>query len=174
MRRVQLLMLLMVTALPSTSLAGQQIAAGQPVANGETTETNRAPIIPFLEGTDVFWTLAKKDALDDEPVFFPNKLEGNIFPHLVFYQNFTDILDIDRQAQRAADLKSGKDVREMAMVLSGTPAVRIRMLRDRSAPVRTPSYMPRGNFQFLWVRGLKDGIPAAERNKARGIAQFIE
>jgi hypothetical protein len=37
----------------------------------ETTETNRAPIIPFLEGTDVFWTLVKKDALDDGAAFFP-------------------------------------------------------------------------------------------------------
>src|SRR6185436_1467196 len=98
----------------------------------------------------------KKDALDENAVWFPNKLEANIFPHLVFYQNFSDILDIDRQAQRAAGQTESKDVRETAMVFSRTPAVRIRMLRDRSAPVRTPSYMPRGNFQFLWVRGLKD------------------
>jgi len=56
----------------------------------------------LFEGTDVFWTLVKKDALNDKQVFIPNKLEANIFPHLVFYQNFTDILDIDRQAQRAA------------------------------------------------------------------------
>ncbi len=80
MRRVQLLLCLIVTVLPATSFAGQQIGAGQPVTTSETTETNRAPIIPFLEGTDVFWTLAKKDALDDKRVFFPNKLEGNIFP----------------------------------------------------------------------------------------------
>ena len=60
------------------------------------------------------------------------------------------------------------------MVFSGTPAVRIRMLRDRSAPVRTPSYMPRGNFQFLWVRGLKDGIPPADRGKPRGLSQLIQ
>ena len=99
MRRVQLVMFLIATALPVPSVAEQQI---QPLTSVETTETNRAPIIPFLEGTDVFWTLVKKDALDDKRVFFPNKLEANIFPHLVFYQNFTDILDIDRQVERAA------------------------------------------------------------------------
>lgn len=168
-------MVVIASVLSTRALAEQQIAPSQPVANGATTETNRAPIIPFLEGTDVFWTLAKKDALDDNVVFFPNKLEANIFPHLVFYQNFTDILDIDRQAERAAHQKDGgKDIKETAMVFSGTPAVRIRMLRDRSAPVRTPSYMPRGNFQFLWVRGLKDGVPAANRDKPRSFAEFIQ
>jgi hypothetical protein len=174
MRRLQLLMFFIAIALPQASVADQQVGADQILTGGETTETNRAPIIPFLEGTDVFWTLVKKDALDDSPVFLPNKLEANIFPHLVFYQNFTDILDIDRQAQRAARQDGGKDIKETAMVFSGTPAVRIRMLRDRSAPVRTPSYMPRGNFQFLWVRGLKDGTPSADRDKPRGLGQFVQ
>jgi hypothetical protein len=158
--------------LPSRVVAGepQQVGVGQ-AGGSDTTETNRAPIIPFLEGTDVFWTLVKKDALDAGASWFPNKLEANIFPHLVFYQNFTDILDIDRQTQRAAG--QGKGVKEIAMAFSGTPAVRIRMLRDRSAPVRTPSYMPRGNFQFLWVRGLKDGAPESERDQPRGPAKFL-
>src|SRR5688572_26998492 len=102
MRRLQLLMFFIAIVQPQASVAEQQVGAGQILTGGETTEANRAPIIPFLEGTDVFWTLVKKDALDDNPVFLPNKLEANIFPHLMFYQNFTDILDIDRQAQRAA------------------------------------------------------------------------
>jgi hypothetical protein len=171
MKRLQLLLFAVAIGLPRVSVA-QQVGAGDTPSTGETTETNRAPIIPFLEGTDVFWTLVKKDALDDRPVFFPNKLEANIFPHLVFYQNFTDILDIDRQATRAARRDGDRDVKETAMVFSGTPAVRIRMLRDRSAPVRTPSYMPRGNFQFLWLRGLKDGTPAEDRDKPRALGQF--
>ena len=33
-----------------------------------------------------------------------------------------------------------------------------RMLRETSAPVRTPSYMPRGNVQLILVRGLNDPI----------------
>lgn len=174
MQRFPVPILVIVMALPALSFAGQQVVAGQSATNGDTTETNRAPIIPFLEGTDVFWTLVKKDALDDKRKFFPNKLEANIFPHLVFYQNFTEILDIDEQAKRAAGEEGDKDIQETAMVFSGTPAVRIRMLRDRSAPVRTPSYMPRGNFQFLWVRGLKDGIPPEERGKRRGLAELIQ
>lgn len=129
-------------------------SAAQPDSPAETTETNRAPIIPFLEGTDVFWTVRGGDA------WFPHKLEANIFPHLVVYQNFSDILDIEEQARRGVTR-----VRERAISISGTPAVRIRMLRETSAPVRTPSYMPRGNLQLLLVRGLKDparGRPAAD------------
>jgi hypothetical protein len=128
-------------------------AAAQPAAALDTTETNRAPIIPFLESTDVFWTLRGGDA------WVPYRLEANIFPHLVVYQNFSDVLDIEQQIRRGVTR-----VRERAISISGTPAVRVRMLRETSAPVRTPSYMPRGNLQLLLVRGLKDparGRPAA-------------
>ena len=169
--RIQRWGLVLACALAADGVSAQQISAGAGGAiTSETTETNRAPIIPFLEGTDVFWTIVKKDALDADAVFFPNKLEANIFPHLVAYQNFSDVLDINRQAARA---ELGKGVKEFSLAFSGTPAVRIRMLRDRSAPVRTPSYMPRGNFQFLWVRGLKDGTPRAARGTLRTRVEFI-
>jgi hypothetical protein len=157
-------------ALAADGAAAQQLPASvRSMTTTETTETNRAPIIPFLEGTDVFWTIVKKDSLDDHAVYIPNKLEANIFPHLVFYQNFSDVLDINQQAARAA---RGAGPKVFSMAFSGTPAVRIRMLRDRSAPVRTPSYMPRGNFQFLWVRGLQDATPEAERSKPRSLPEF--
>jgi hypothetical protein len=112
------------------------------------TQTNHFPIIPFLEGTDVFWTLQKAN---DHETRFPYKLEADMFPHLVVAQNFTDILDISKQQRKGLE-----GLKEFSYSISGTPAVRIRMSRATSAPVRTPSYMPRGNFQFLWVRGLKD------------------
>jgi hypothetical protein len=182
MRRLSILVCLLAAFAPALAFGGQQIPiAPQPrpsdaVQATATTETNRPAAIPFLEGTDVFWTFVKRDALDDGAVFFPNKLEGNIFPHLFLYQNFTDILDVDEQARRAArqDGRGMKDVKEWAIVFSGTPAVRIRMLPARSAPVRTPSYMPRGNFQFLRVRGLKDGAPADQRDTPRDRETFIE
>jgi hypothetical protein len=73
-----------------------------------------------------------------------------------------------RQDPSAADTRNG-NVDATSLVFSGTPAVRIRMLPVRSAPVRTPSYMPRGNFQFLRVRGLKDVVPADERDQPRDL-----
>ena len=66
-----------------TSSAAQQVGVDQLTGAGGGTETNRSPIIPFLEGTDVFWTIVRHDALDQKAVFIPNKLEGDIFPHLV-------------------------------------------------------------------------------------------
>ena len=56
-------------------------------------ETNSGPIIPFLEGTDVFVSIEKTpDGWRRDTVF-----EGDIFPHLVVYQNFTDVIDAGRQ-----------------------------------------------------------------------------
>jgi hypothetical protein len=123
------------------------------------TETNRGPIIPFLEATEVFWTLRGGGS------WFPNRLEGDIFPHLVVYQNFSDVLNLDQQRQRGV-----ARFRERSISISGTPAVRLRMLRETSAPVRTPSFMPKGNVQFFWVRGLKDAATDQQRSVAAASA----
>lgn len=132
-------------------------AAGQTVVLPlDSTETNRGPIIPFLEGTDVYWTVKAKEL---KP-WFPNKLEGDIFPHLVVAQNFTDFVDVDEQAKQGLTR-----LKEVSYAISGTPAVRLRMLRDVSAPVRTPSYMPRVNVQVLWARNFK----AALRERSAGL-----
>lgn len=148
-------------SLPVSAQSQTQAAPQSPSAP-DTTETNRGAIMPFLEGTDVFWTLWRFEDLRPTPGsssepsrFFPTKLEADIFPHLVVAQNFTDVVDIDRQASRGADR-----VKEFAYSISGTPAVRIRMLRDVSAPVRTPSFMPRVNVQFLWARNFKAALTA--------------
>jgi hypothetical protein len=127
--------------------------AAQQLPPPDATETNRPPIIPFLEPTDVFWSLQSGS---DDQAKFPNRLEADIFPHLVAYQNFTDLIDIEKQQDRGL-----ARIREFAISISGTTAVRLRMTRDVSAPVRTPSYMPRGNFQILWARGLKENVRRA-------------
>jgi hypothetical protein len=132
----------------SVSVSAQQLAL--PTAS---TETNQPPIIPFLEGTDVFWTVQRGTGLDS---VFPNRLEADLFPHLVAAQNFSSTLDLAAQSRRGV-----RRFKEYSYSISGTPAIRMRMLRDVSAPVRTPSYMPRVNAQFLWTRGLKDCDPSS-------------
>ena len=135
------------------------IAAGQVLGlPGRSTETNQPPIIPFLEGTDVFWTIQS-----DDPTF-PNLLEADLFPHLVASQNFSSTLDAVAQSRRGV-----RGFKEFSYSISGTPAVRLRMLRDVSAPVRTPSYMPRVNAQFLWTRGLKDCDPSGPKLGCRAV-----
>ena len=75
-------------------LATSVTASAQMVAlPGSSTETNQPPIIPFLEGTDVFWTIQR--STDGDPAF-PNLLEADLFPHLVASQNFSSTLDVRR------------------------------------------------------------------------------
>lgn len=167
-RRVFFVFVLVALSMHASAQAQTQ-APPQSASTPDTTETNRGAIMPFLEGTDVFWTLWRFEDLrptpgsSEEPTrFFPTKLEADIFPHLVVAQNFTDVVDIDRQAIRGED-----KVKEFAYSISGTPAVRIRMLRDVSAPVRTPSFMPRVNVQFLWARNFKAALTEARKQTSK-------
>ena len=96
---------------------------------------------------------------------FPNRLEADLFPHLVASQNFSSTLDVVAQSRRGVER-----FKEFSYSISGTPAVRLRMLRAVSAPVRTPSYMPRVNAQFLWTRGLKDCDPSNPKAECRATA----
>jgi hypothetical protein len=117
-----------------------------------STETNRA-VLPFLDGTDVFWTpqIPKEDGTGEQKYAVRHKLEANINPNLVFYQTFTDTVDLSEQVSKGID-----DFHEFTYSFSGTPGVRLRMLFEPSSPVRTPSFTPRFNLQGFWTRGLKD------------------
>ncbi len=138
-----------VAAAQSTTSPPGTGAGGAEPQPEPTTETNPGAMVPFLEGTDVFWSIWARDS----ETWFPYKLEADIFPHLVVAQDFTSLIDPNEIAKRQQG--STRGLKEFAYSISGTPAVRIRMLRDVSAPVRTPSYMPRVNVQFLWARDLK-------------------
>jgi hypothetical protein len=121
-------------------LGAGRLDAQAPTPRG--LETNSGPIIPFLEGTDVFFAVRK------DTVF-----EADIFPHLVAVQNFSDVLDVQKQR-----LRGPAGFKQWAFSISGTPAVRIRMFESASRPVRTPSYMPRGNFQVLFARNIAGAV----------------
>lgn len=140
-----------VTAQPPADQAGQPAPE-----NPATPVTNAGPIIPFLEGTDVFFALRR------DTVF-----EADIMPHLVAFQDFSDVIDITEQTQLTVQ-PGGPRVKKFSIAVSGTPAVRLRMFEDISRPVRTPSYMPRGNFQFIWARNVE--AVAAGYAAATGLA----
>jgi hypothetical protein len=129
--------------LGSAAAADAQTVVFNP---GEIDAPATSSIVPFLEGTDVFWTIYGEDDLDDR--FWPYRLEADLFPHLVVLQDYTRLLNLDRQVDEVS--RRGK-LKRFAYAISGTPAVRLRMLRSVSAPVRTPSYMPRGNVQIFWL-----------------------
>lgn len=84
---------------------------------------------PFLESTDLFWTIPIGGGA---PVQWPKyPLEADIFPHYVLYG--------DRHCTEADGL-----------CISMTPGVRLRMHRTESAPIHSPSFIPRANFQWLF------------------------
>src|SRR5688572_29130276 len=122
-----------------TSASASAQAPTSTPRNEQQTVTNPGAIVPFLEGTDVFFSLRQ------DTVF-----EADIMPHLIAYQNFDDVLDINAQRRRA----QGGKIKRFAVAISGTPGVRIRMFESVSSPVRTPSYMPRADFQFIWARNV--------------------
>ena len=126
-----------------TSGYSAQLHAQADVASGA-----RERLVPFLEGTDVFWTLpgiVGDVSLDNGS---PYLLEADIFPHLIGYQSFTNLLQVDPD----------EDGGRFGWSISGTPAVRIRMLKDKSNPIRTPSYMPRVNAQVFWATSSTGGV----------------
>jgi hypothetical protein len=111
------------------------LARGQaPPADNVIPDADRRQVIPFLEGTDVFVSVPRSKML----------FEADIQPNLVASQNFSDKLTIDESL-------TGRW--RMAYSIVGTPRVRLRMYNERSVPVRTPSYMPKGSVSLLLFRG---------------------
>lgn len=52
--------------------------------------------------------------------------------------------------------------------LSTTPMVKLRMFAEASSPIRTPSYMPKGNVQFVRMRNVSRAPEDDELARARG------
>lgn len=157
--------------MATATAAAQSAATTTTPAPPPPSPFSMGPIVPFLEATDVFWS--SPDFKNDRKVdgvrdFYqpPFKLEANIFPHLIFRQTYTDVIEVESQDDRADD-----DEKEFSYSISGTPGVRLRMLTSESSPVRTPSFTPRVNLQGLWARGLKEKFrqarAAAKEDAAR-------
>lgn len=135
--RIQRLVLLVVliTLGPFTNVHAQD----------STTLLNWLEPPPFLEGTDLFWTLQDDFGSQGPQSTFPHSLEADIFPHFILAfgaqcrNTSPDVMAALRNAFRPC--------------ISITPAVRLRMLKRESTPVPAPSFMPRVNVQWLFRQG---------------------
>jgi len=143
--------------LPASGDASKRGAIPPTEVEEAVTAKTSAPesrlIMPFLEGTDVF--ISPDGRTGVEGTIF----EANIFPHLIVWQNFSDAISVQEErfageSGPARFRRIDDNLRRIRWSVNGTPAVRIRMFNDVSDPVRTPSYMPRGNVQALWARGV--------------------
>jgi hypothetical protein len=110
------------------------IAAPVYAQNPQAPDSDRRQIVPFLGNTYVFRNVPVSDI----------RFEADIQPNLIVRQNFSDKLIIDESL-------NGRP--RYAFSISGSPRVRLRMIEADSAPVRTPSYMPKGTFTGLFFRG---------------------
>src|SRR5258706_8758288 len=139
------------------------IHAQAPQRSVREESTDQAPrervLVHCMEGTDIFLT-SHTDTI----------FEARIAPHLILRQTFGDVLDLPTQRSRVAN---AENVRRFGWVLSATPAVRLRMLRQVSDPVRTPSYMPRVNLQVLYARGMAGKLRENMGLVPRGTASAI-
>lgn len=108
------------------------------------------PAHHFLGRTEVFTGIPRKDL----------GVEALFAPHFVIFENLTpglpDNTAPDCETDRDFGHKGGK-----ALMISLTPMVRARILTTYSAPVRIPSYMPRGSVQWFQIneRKLESSTP---------------
>ncbi len=122
--------LIVAALLVNASVAFPQTNAGPP--------TDRDRVVPFLGGTRV---LAQRPSAG---ILF----EAHIQPNLVIYQHLSDeLVQVRFPSSRAAASEF-----LFSPSFSASPAVRLRMLHGPSDPVRTPSYMPRLDFQGFWFK----------------------
>ena len=100
----------------------------------QAPDADRRQIVPFLGSTYIFRSVPVSDI----------RFEADIQPNLTLRQNFSDRLVIDESLDRGP---------RYAFSISASPRVRLRMIEADSAPVRTPSYMPKGTFTGIFFRG---------------------
>ena len=105
---------------------------------------------PFLEGTDLFWTIQGKVGRQGDQRKLPHRLEADIFPHfIVAFGSRCRNVPVTSEPPRPPGFERPTTTSGLKPCISVTPAVRLRMLREDSAPVPAPSFMPRVNFQWL-------------------------
>lgn len=138
--------------LPDARLQAPASPAQDSKVRFKHPDAARRQVVPFLEGTRVLHHIrfdSDIDRIDTASERPQLRFEADIQPNLVAAQNFSDKLEIGETLEQRKT--------RWAYSVVGTPRVRLRMFNARSAPVRTPSYMPKGSFTGMALRGQKDG-----------------
>jgi hypothetical protein len=106
------------------------LAVAPSILEAQDTDNRSAPV--FLERSYISTRAPRNDLL----------FEAQLAPHLFLHQGFYQ--EMGRVFEKPT----------VATAFSFTPMVRLRMLSTNSFPVRTPSYMPKLNFQFFRARAV--------------------
>lgn len=136
-------------------LLGSGVAYGQPQDGapqpGRDDDHAIRQIIPFLEGSYLFWSNEKHVIVG-----------AAIFPHLMFWQNFDSLIDA-RRPKHANDTSARW---RQYWAVSLTPGVRLKMSDAFSDPVRTPSYLPRVDIQKMMAFGRDNAVRSLAAGQA--------
>jgi hypothetical protein len=120
-------------------------------------DNDRRQVVPFLDATYVAFARATGDQTDraeqtDDAV---TTFEADIVPNFVVRQTFFDVLGQEETKSflRRTQQKSLFSEFRFAYSIVAVPMVKLRMfVKERSSPVRTPSYMPKGTGQLFWFK----------------------
>lgn len=137
MNRVAFLMI----SFLASQLWVSRSAKTQELGYGEGTD-----LVAFLERSYVFFSIPTSGLT----------FEAQIAPQLVIWQNL---------ARRSEVVLTRSRPRVWAWSVSATPMVRLRMFNEPSNPVRTPSYMPKLNFQVFSMKNLVHSDDELEHNR---------
>jgi hypothetical protein len=127
-------------------------SAAHHAAAADTSRIDRlltAPSTVFLERNYIFNGFPRTGPAGQKHYLL---LEGQIAPHFVMWETLGD--------------KMAAGERAFAHSVSFTFMNRIRMLAEDSSPIRSPSYMPRFDYQLFWLRPDLDSRAARARQVA--------
>lgn len=131
--------------------AGVLLCLVTPLAAQDTPLLARGGVRPLLrpDGTYVF-----QHAPNSDLVF-----EGQIAPRIII---------VDSIGRATRNVLGGDKSATWGYQVSTTPMVKLRMFNETSNPVRTPSYMPKGNFQLARFRNVSRSTDPDEDAFNRG------
>jgi len=130
--------------------------------NSTSPGNDRRQVVPFLDATYVAFGRARgKIPGADTTSATTTTFEADIVPNFVARQTFFDVMGQEETKTLLRRRVSGQPDPEFRFAYSivAVPMVKLRMfIEERSSPVRTPSYMPKGTGQLFWFKLQKDRV----------------
>ncbi len=129
--------------------------ASQTNVSNTSPDNDRRQVVPFLDATYVALARATRFDPDLGKSITDATFEADIVPNFVVHQTFFDAIgQLESQRQLQAKSAPGSHASTTFMrawSIVAVPMVKLRLFfNDPSAPVRTPSYMPKGTGQMFF------------------------
>jgi hypothetical protein len=122
---------------------GQEV---KPDPNAVNPNNDRRQVVPFLDPTYVALARSTRTVPGSNSPVTDWTFEADIVPNFVVHQTFFDTI-----GEQETERRLGNKRYRFAWSLVAVPMVKLRLFfNEPSAPVRTPSYMPKGTGQVFF------------------------